>query len=166
MKVKNNYMGKQLKDYLHLYLGCKLLDLRTEKQGFLIGILNQRVLPVLISIGDEVDHVYFDQVKPILRPLSNIEAEEMQTLFQLNDYNFSSFENFKGLKVDMENNCIEGYGVRENGSENYVSIYFHLLNPDQFRFLIHFTFDLFGLIDAGLAIDATTIKAPTCQPNF
>jgi hypothetical protein len=89
-------MSKDIKDYLHLYLGCECIN-EEGKIGRFSGI---------------------DVCKLLLRPLSDMTQEE--------------------FRIDC-----------------------NLINPvERFRFRLSKGFDLFGLIDAGLALDATKLQQP------
>ena len=119
---------KELKDYLHLYLGCKVEYgyEETKRIGTLVGkddlvgwqVNTYKVLAPYQYVRDEL-------IKPILRPLSDMTEDEKNNL---------SWE----WKVDYD--------------------FKPIFRPDQFLFLLSKNFDLFGLIESGLAIDITTLK--------
>lgn len=117
---------KDIKDYLHLYLGCEIYDSYNDRTGILKGITKDSVL---------IDHktswrLDFDEVKPILRPLSDMTEEEK----------IEYGETFKEVKPFF-------------GGD---SVYFE--SHETVRWLLSKHFDLFGLIEAGLAIDGTKMK--------
>lgn len=101
----------ELKDYLHLYLGCKV-----ETEGANIRVLDLVLLHLVL-----IDKMF---LSPILRPLSDIKKEEKSI------YN-------KMFKSNIPLPIVEA---------------------NRTRFLLSKHFDLFGLIEAGLAIDKTTLK--------
>jgi hypothetical protein len=73
---------KELKDYLHLYIGCKgkfQYDL-VRGEATMIGVDNYGVK---ISCMD--DWILFRYFKPILRPLSDMTEEEQARLQLLKD---------------------------------------------------------------------------------
>lgn len=72
-----------------------------------------------------------DELKPILRPLSDMTLED-------------------GKYFGIEDE-------KELGEWKYDFGYFGVLPPDDFHYLLSRGFDLFGLIDAGLAIDKTKL---------
>lgn len=148
---------KQLKDYLHLYFGC---EIGIENSG---GVIQKFIFRGLRPKFDENIKVEVNQLllespndqsdplneptamfwewpnkcKPILRPLSDMKVEEMQECGNM-IYDFSNDEELnKWQPSDFEIG----------------------LAPEQFYWLLSKHFDLFGLIEAGLAIDKTKIAA-------
>ena len=103
-------MSKEIKDYLHLYLGC----IGRGDSGAAIFLSADTLSK--INRGD----ISF---RPILRNLSDMTTEELELFADLN------------IKSDYKN-------VYEKQAEIT-------------RFLLSQEFDLFGLIEAGLAIDKT-----------
>lgn len=130
-------MKKELKDYLHLYLGCECI-LDNKETGKLIGFDSRlhdsdvEMVCFTIWIDKENDwSVYnddknFERIKPILRPLSDMTEEEKQ--------------NIEGTDWSL---------LPDSGWE---------YTAETFLFLLSKGFDLFGLIEAGLAIDKITLK--------
>ena len=115
-------MKKELKDYLHLYLGCE------------IDISGQREILDSVAKSGQIETLFRgylrnyrdlsdEDIAPILRPLSDMTDEEAQEVYTIKGKN--AFNNFEGETTK------------------------HLLSKH---------FDLFGLIEAGLAIDKTTLK--------
>jgi len=115
-----------IKDYLHLYLGCEIeLEYKGKKIIERLDSINLRTGRI-----DTKTFVDFDfDVKPILRPLSDMTEEERR---QWLDFRLNS-------RIEPERS-------------------FQLSEAMRTKFLLSKYFDLFGLIEAGLAIDAT-IKA-------
>lgn len=123
---------KDIKDYLHLYLGCDVAREHSEsrsKKFFehakLIGITASEVekgkTVAILEVGlDHFHEWYVEETKPILRPLSDMTNEERVILKYYN---------------------------------NDASIPDKLFNAAGFWFLLSKHFDLFGLTDAGLAIE-------------
>lgn len=122
---------KEIKDYLHLYLGCDCIV-----SNPLINSETKRV--VSVNKDTEQCEIYYwnephldgekvhpiEDIKPILRPLSDMTEEEGVEIF---------WQPVKG--------------------EN-----FSIKTGQEFKQLLDKHFDLFGLIEAGLAIDKTTLK--------
>lgn len=114
---------KNIKDYLHLYLGC-------EYRYFMNGVTktgsrkNKGVITyaALSHIMARIEQEY--NIKPILRPLSDMTEEE---------------------RKKCERKVF-------NGDARF------FYTTEAFLFLLSKHFDLFGLIDAGLAIDKTKLK--------
>ncbi len=124
---------KNIKDYLHLYLGCQVL---CPKQ---IGWIHSQKTATLT--------LYFwyhnndKKLTPILRPLSDIKEDERMEIMDIlglvySEYIILALKDKTIYKIDLKNS-------------------FELT-----RFLLLKGFDLFGLIDDGLALDATKIKNP------
>lgn len=121
---------KDLKDYLHLYLGCQIRHYKNEDiaSGVLVGVTQSEVEPdkwiAIIDVGGDVFmELYVEETVLRLRPLSSITDEERVQ---------------RGREV-----------TRYGGA--FIEAEYH-------RWMLSKGFDLFGLIEAGLAIDATTLK--------
>lgn len=131
---------KELKDYIHFYIGCKCQTIsRTESEqgkpmGYRVGNLvdvDILCLNVGISRADTGCIWYkFDEIKPILRPLSDMTEKER---------NFINMS-----KQELDQSIFE-----DPNASFYVTEFVYLLSRG---------FDIFGLIDAGLAIDSKTLK--------
>lgn len=100
-----------IKDYLHLYLGCEAMH---GKQKVVVCGLNINSYCIQNIIN--VDTFRIEDIKPILRPLSDMTDKESKHHANI-------------LKGDTES----------------------------IRYLLSKGFDLFGLIQAGLAIDKTKV---------
>jgi len=134
---------KDIKDYLHLYLGCQVqfefttIVKRIElREGKMISINQNGMAYELDVITDNgASHsVLLRSVKPILRPLSSMTDGEATLLGK---YDLDELESFI---YDME------------GCNQY--------SPKDLLFLLSKHFDFFGLIEDGLAIDATKVNQP------
>lgn len=141
---------KEIKDYLHLYIGCKchLLDYKNgEPKEFQLTVYNLNYYRDWISY-----------IRPILRPLSSMvegEAKEMAEMRGIKKVHFKRFE------FDHGNDRIDVlYFNMQRRNIEWVYIFLKNLTPDQFRFFLSKSFDQFGLIDAGLAIDSTKTNQP------
>lgn len=181
-------MGKEIKDYLHLYLGCEcVVEQDLEMEGFetrtltTASILGKKNQFLTLIGGSSVQKPFAaEEIKPILRPLSDMTEEEMIGLLQSmvpqdmetkptdEDYDLEMFRNDEGLMVDGDVavganiTCICYVGqiaIRESGDidmfdedgkpERVIN------QPAGFHYLLSKHFDLFGLIESGLAIDKT-----------
>lgn len=132
-------MSKDIKDYLHYYLGC---DVRTNdhdmgdgnkhygRVGTFIGFVDHTRLSCRLAhrAGPE-GRVSVFMLKPILRPLSDMTEEEQQEMLRLHRF-----------------------------AESKLLPWFHDTYFECIHYLLSKHFDLFGLIESGLAIDKTTIK--------
>lgn len=156
---------KELKDYMHLYFGCRVQyegilngeELKKERKenegdcffipkvkevrGVKIGILksietNVSNSTIKCRIGRKGLQTHYGNgnFKLILRPLSDITDEEKKRI------------GFDAYKVLRGSNSLPAF------SESKVWA------AEQTAFLLSKHFDLFGLIEAGLAIDATKVK--------
>lgn len=122
---------KELKDYLHLYLGCECIGYYRTKDGNtgeeVIVELRKTLVSVSIDGFDLNGNLKVEEFKPILRPLSDMTEEEV--------------EDYMGLV------CVEAKPFNQ-----------FAINAAMYtKWLLSKHFDLFGLIDAGLATDKTKI---------
>ena len=118
---------KKIEDYLHLYLGCEAkVDVENELGQLLAIVLSERIqLGIGFGFNNRAIRLHYsEEVKLILRPLSDMTDEESKKV------NFPVFN--------------------KNGTP-LLNMWF----PEDFLYLLSKHFDLFGLIDAGLAIDKT-----------
>ena len=132
---------KDIKQYLHLYLGC---EIETD-----ISFSISHHSPVSYKkldadnygkiIGELSVSEWSRYCKPILRPLSSMTEEE-------------AFECF-GSQWDGDEPTMKSM-VKEDGWE-----LMHFA-PTHFKYLLSKGFDLFGLIESGLAIGAPTLWTP------
>lgn len=125
-------MKKELKDYAHFYIGCDVLQDDNEIAR-LVGIYAETCMLIHEATG-QFGECDISKIKLILRHLSDLTEEEMIYCVANGQlvYCGQSPENF-----------VIGWGA---------------FRPEITRFLLSKSFDLFGLIKAGLAIDATTLK--------
>lgn len=117
---------KELKDYLHLYIGCKL-----QRGG--------TVTYALLSAAEYASFDAWSDLKPILRPLSDMTEEEKTE--------------YKAKFNGMESTNI----LPEIRAGRLINFHLNSKSPFEVAFLLSKGFDLFGLIEAGLAIDKTKI---------
>lgn len=119
-------MKKSNKDYLHLYLGC---EVKTNKYG--VGLLDSvSKTCVHVEFEKSINGFFFDDVKLLLRPLSDMTDKET-------------------IDVKKHYDPVEKY--IETGT-------FIVANGKLHAYLLKQRFDLFNLIEDGLAIDKTTFK--------
>lgn len=172
---------KKIEDYLHLYLGC-------EASFFNEGLGSPPIVGKLISI--ELDrkilsldtryriefHYLQTYFKLNLRPLSDMTEEEAVDIYTLerdrvlhvatNDHDISKRTDFGwvitrldhmniGLLVRFDGVC---YKVIDEGKKPTIEPAMN--QPIIFQYMLSKGFDLFGLIEAGLAIDKTKINQP------
>lgn len=126
-------MIKDIKNYLHLYLGCEV-EVTDESESWtktLTGFetRDNGSYTAWCNITGYNSHNGYS-VKPILRPLSDMTEEEKE---ELEEYQY-----------DDNVVTLEKYGTV---IQSYVPIIFERM--------LEMQFDLFGLIEAGIAIDKT-----------
>jgi hypothetical protein len=118
----------QLKDYLHLYLGCEVqwkFDLKSK--FWFIGIDGDKV-SLRTKSGASIFPVELKDITLILRPLSEMTEEETKEHDQI-----------EMVKAETPTGRI-------------------VHDANAVKWLLSKHFDLFNLIEKGLAIDATTIN--------
>lgn len=141
-------MKKNIKDYLHLYIGCE------TDQGLLIGMVNcdndkEDIQCVCLMKEGGLVNGSIKNIKPILRPLSDMTEEEALECYE---------SCWQGHQIDDVNKARH---IRELFSEESDPDYAYgnvTGNAKVFRWALFKGFDLFGLVEAGLAIDKTTLK--------
>ncbi len=149
---------KAIRDYIHFYLGCDAITVK---------LTPERIDGHMIDL---VRHGYY-YAKPILRPLdctvmTHDELAELLALqFHPSDVIFRNMIDEIKFEIDGPKWAIGhregvGYSTFKDGS-HYQSgtLSFSRLNPAQFTFLLSKHFDLFGLIEAELAVDRTKYLA-------
>lgn len=149
---------KKIEDYLFLYLGCEatVWD-EDEGDGFgvLTGIHGEYQAEIqLIENGNASEHPeYYEykNVKPILRPLSDM-TEEEQKQFCANEFNVDIKEIYELVNVEgnIQFRVQQKYGIHLCA--------FKSISPISFIFFLKQGFDLFNLIPDGLALDKNKLK--------
>jgi len=116
----------------------------------------QKVLSCGYLTKDELDISTFEDkniedIKPILRPLSDLtkEIEHNGERFVPNEYFYKNW--FIKIRED-------GHFSRDNGDGTCEGFSYKSAPYDLIEHLFEFHFDVFGLIDSGLAIDLNTIQ--------
>lgn len=137
-------MEKKIEDYLHLYLGCEvesnitwsseLIPIREANPEDLILIYD--TLERQEKYPNDYDGDWHKYCKPILRPMSSLTDEE-------------SLECGKGV--------LDFYPTKKANDENGGLWSSTLYHPSQILWLLSKHFDLFGLIESGLAISKTKL---------
>lgn len=177
---------KNIKDYLHLYLGCQCLVSESEYyesgQGKLVRVDIEDDEAATISgntLHDRTRYCVeadFKDIKPILRPLSDMTKPE--ALEFINDvFNFKGqfghrIDNYKIEKGFLSFTYFNGNGPKGGNDQTVLLIknwskegmgewiFNCSYSMNDVVWLLKNHFDLFGLIESGLAIDATTINKP------
>jgi len=160
---------KELKDFIHLYLGCECVigsDLSTRET---VQAVSKDSVCVGINKYGVEGWYKTKSIKPILRPLSDMTKEDFIDIFKqvsligLSDcqFIFGKEEDEVWCNAEKEGKVIDSisydynlFKMMDNDGR------FHPLNPqsEAIKILLIKHLDIFGLIEAGLAIDKTTLK--------
>jgi hypothetical protein len=116
---------KEIKDYLHLYLGCEIINTNEDGTIWFKGILTADTLNLILKGR-------LNMSKMLLRPLSSMTDKD---------------EEATGLNAAYE-------------------FAHYTFTPSEFLYFLSHGFDLFGLIEAGLAIDVTTLNQPASNTGI
>jgi len=168
-------METELKDVLHLYIGCEVQTnyKRHTSSGLplkkLKGTLQEYDLympdkcgVLLEDTSDKTHYSTFDikTIKPLLRPLSDINFEEMKYIFKLpenstfikkNQYNKGVSIEYRWISEKVNND--DGYSYSEVGISTNKAVF----TSSHFIFLLKNKIDLFGLIESKQAVDKTQL---------
>lgn len=168
LNKQEKIMEKKIEDYLHLYLGCEIqywFEFKTQeggefRKGITIGVDKTCVSFAPITIHGEhsatsIERRNFTLIKPLLRPLSDMKMDELIDFVKIDkaehDLPYSEFEEvLSEIKA-------EGMAAFEWNDAPADKVFEHV------RYLLSRHFDLFGLIEAGLALNKLT--APNGQVN-
>jgi hypothetical protein len=155
----------EIKDFIHLYLGCTLDNGNILNAVHVDGSIKTLYRGHLINYWTPEEA---KELKLVLRPLSSMTEEEMKELYRLvfnrpfiggniTHRDIGKKEERKVLWSGVERLFI--YRDGDVGADSDLH-HFHVHAPKVVRWQLSKHFDLFGLIDAGLAI-GTTIILPT-----
>lgn len=131
---------KEIKDYLHLYLGCQVLIVSNGITNKLVVSSKNHNQEISLAVACGLN------VKPILRPLSSMTGEEFNEFKVLCDNDFSKMVVIESVSKDGDFTRL----CHQATSQAY---------------MLSKHFDLFGLIELGLAIDATNAVAAALLSN-
>jgi hypothetical protein len=158
---------KKIEDYLQFHIGCEYVsEIKGIPNGTIAGVSKDECCDFvdLRFIDPEegkeitIPTNYFDQIKLLLRPLSgilNTEAYEVykiyfgkETALDFSGDNGSVYYNPKQVRVKAEHalRIFDGQDYETGDFAKVLELVPYLLSKH---------FDLFGLIEAGLAIDST-----------
>lgn len=133
----------------YLPYGLRFDNGRDYEKDYLYGI-RANSYNVKMAQGGDCGYFRLEKIKPILRPLSDLTKE-----ITVNGKTFVPLHKFYSLtSVDLELIDLEEWREElvyliKNNSPFQLS---------QFNMLLEWHFDVFGLIERGLAIDINTIK--------
>lgn len=145
-------MEKQIKDYLHLYLGCKVKLVKDISEEF--SSYDDFEVPAVESIGT------FCMLNDGFQVYCGDESEEWPYGVKF-DHNFIASWDFKSYKPILRPlSSMTGIEQEDYEAVNGGGRFKAHPNAEAYRWLVSKHFDLFGLIESGLAIDATTLTQP------
>lgn len=166
-------MNKKIEDYLHMYLGCEVYnpaypmwDFELEAVSIVVGGKRAKLNVIIENEeGPYPDDGWYipDKLQLALRPLSSMTDDEAQEclafVFLVPPHN--AWMDVEALQQFLSNNVAFTIGVSEEEQGDIPMNMFELTPQTMFNlteWLLSRYFDLFGLIDAGLAIDKTSTK--------
>lgn len=141
-------MKKDIKDYLHLYMGCECIaNSGTSRNRFKLD-------PFSINYYKDVLGIVY----PILRPLSSMDISEAKMMLLqvefFTDHQVNVLEvsdnSFIGIVYEIQYNDVGRFWKKQQSLTRN-------LEPAHIKFMLSKGFDLFNLIPEGLAIDSTTL---------
>lgn len=167
----------KLQDYLHYYIGCKVMaapyggQQKRYEEGKLVGINVYDIANVKLNNWQSVADINIECVKPILRRLADLTRDEMKIIWNaIIGRPFPDTGNILWFDKETSTSCkrwgmmsgVDRVGIELNGNVWADCDLSHIkFNPNLIaHFLIKQGFDIFGLIDAGLAIDQKTTNGP------
>jgi hypothetical protein len=125
-------MKKKIEDYLHLYLGCRIKS-KGGKLGDLVSVSTDG-MSIVVYDKDKINDprglcINSEWLLPILRPLSDMTEQE-------------------------------AYDLERLGHECVISkVSTYQFYAERTKYILSKHFDLFGLIEAGLAVNAAELKS-------
>lgn len=131
---------KQLKDYLHLYLGCEC-RIGDSPDPHHVLMVNETGLSICTGTNVKGIPIWYKtaHAKLVLRPLSDMTEEEFEVFKSYCENDFSKMVIIESMSKD----------------ESYTRL---CHQAEAQRYLLSRSFDLFNLIPEGLAIDKTTLN--------
>lgn len=154
---------KKIEDYLKHYIGCDVIYTPPESAPLkckLVGFTRHEegIIDVTLFESDNDDgyegfgyrHDSIDYIELLLRPLSSMTEEEAISMY---DHLFPEVNRAASFKAKIVLDELSD-GIYYEGKvsiHDYIQWVKYLLDPDH-------AFDLFELIDSGLALDSTKIE--------
>jgi hypothetical protein len=137
----------KLEDYIHYYIGCNMMYSSHHEPQTETYKLTYDTIQGAIEFLD----------RPILRKIEDITDEEIRELINYEKWE-SIYDGVKytktksGIDIDYVIDAGDGGGYSQSHHVSFI-----LLTPQQVVFFTKKGFDMFNLINAGLAIDAKTL---------
>lgn len=141
----------EVKDVLHLYLGCECAVDYRDREGE--GMMIDRISGVYEDGSAAISNGYIEPIsklKPILRPLSDMTEDEAVELANIHKYDIPDDD---GVREELIN-VYSDEGELHLGKP-YLPIGMY---KEGMLWLLKQHFDLFSLIESGQAIDKTNQK--------
>jgi hypothetical protein len=175
-------MKKELKDYAPFYIGCECV---TPDGVMIFNCLNvndnrnnvwfycrwndkkncyepKKNAEILLKSSCVGKSFKYSEIKLILRPLSDITDEEAIIIAETTFTDIVPKEDKAKIgRAFIDYNFNESSMLQTSKIYNDISEFDFNTMPEIFKFLLSQHFDLFDLIEAGLAIDAATLKQKT-----
>lgn len=146
----------KLQDYIHYYIGCRCINTwfqeghKEYNKGWVLSGYCQLYAnggkPFLLESENEV--TWTDSINLILRRLEDITEDEFVNAIKIYDPE-EDFEYARSHYPSFKERGMAGMSVQEGQFSDTMHVV---------HYLISIGVDMFGLIDAGLAIDSKTLK--------
>jgi len=148
-----------IKDYIHYYIGCPFIYNGGPKvwdgwEGFKKGGAWYYKDDNFIKMGGH--DFMLSKIQLVLRRLSDMTEEEAVKLIHLRSDALIDIQDVELSEGGTGINYTHRYRIASRRFKKFC--YLRDLNSSQFHYLLKQGFDLFGLIDAGLAVDAKTLN--------
>lgn len=142
-------MEKKIEDYLHFHIGCFVIY---------VGMKNWRKLTAS-WLGALLKNNACKNIKPILRRVSDMTKDEAMDLIRLN------VDKSEIINIETQNETLIIFSRKHPKMRHTVlsCIKLNECSPAEFLWLLSKHFDIFRLIDAGIAIDKNAITEPKVQ---
>ena len=151
--LKTKKTMREIKDFIHLYLGCEVFDSFNNSRTSLVGVSDTGVT---VAYNTEWK-LRFDEVKPILRKISSMTEEEAIEYLKMK-YNAVAVIECRKDNSGFWYSLAKGLAETKNPKFIFFGQIKDTSYPEQFVWLLSKGFDLFGLCEAGFAIDKDSLK--------
>ncbi len=130
-------MEKKIEDYLHFYIGCECKIMKTDKTWNVLLDLVRPITAMTIYMVIDTKQL---EVKPVLSRLIDMNASQKNELRSI-------------MRPMTGDNLLPKIPV-----SHFLDLFINKNDPEIIIWLTRQGFDIFGLIDAGIAIDKNTIN--------
>jgi hypothetical protein len=149
---------KKIIDYLHYHIGCAMMLEKSGRVATLQGVEIRNGGDLWINDGhgegDTWKYYEYFPFKPLLRSIKLITKEEAIELTR----SVVKYGNFNEVTtyLNLWSEIVVTWGLTTR--EKYIPAKEKRLFPEQIQYLLSRNVDVFGLIEAGLALDERIIK--------